>query len=583
MRETTDAVNGSAIDGGDSDARWLWALALVLLGVEAWMRRKVRRTNDGSRMTTARVVVSEFLDAAAKRVQRLSVARGAFIGATVAVLFELGLLAAATVHVQPTKHFASAGPRCRVAPSRCWRSGRIRAGSRHSRTRGGDGGTARAAESQPAHHGGRAGSRESGVTDQSIASTRPEVASLVHAQAATLTRTLSLPALFPSKRVTQELGGILVLLAALVALPHSTDSVRSAADSVRRAVTPRSSAIDRIEITATPPAYAGRAPERSTDPERIAVLAGSRIQVDVRSGAGQVRIATADDTAQMKSDGGSFRAVLPVESDGFIVVESFDSTGTRDRRLIGVTAERDKSPRVRILAPAKDLVLRDSAQVIPLTVEADDDLALSSLRLRYTKVSGSGERFTFAEGEVPLQLTRRSERLWNARANWSLASLGLVAGDMVVYRAVAGDRRPGAVPSESDAFIAQLLVSEGDAAPGFAVDPDEERQALSQQMVILKTRAPAGASTHDVSGSVCRGGAQPGHRAASRARGIRVHDGWRAGGRSGVREQHERSRRDARSGERERSRRRTHGESGAHGAARRHTCDESRSDGALGW
>lgn len=32
----------SAIDGGDSDARWLWLVALVLLGVETWMRRASR-------------------------------------------------------------------------------------------------------------------------------------------------------------------------------------------------------------------------------------------------------------------------------------------------------------------------------------------------------------------------------------------------------------------------------------------------------------------------------------------------------------------------------------------------------------
>ena len=58
---------------------------------------------------------------------------------------------------------------------------------------------------------------------------------------------------------------------------------------------------------------------------------------------------------------------------------------------------------------------------------------------------------------------------------------------MVVYRAVAADQRPGATPVESDSYIAELLAPGGDAAAGFALDPDQERYAVSQQMIILKT------------------------------------------------------------------------------------------------
>jgi hypothetical protein len=58
---------------------------------------------------------------------------------------------------------------------------------------------------------------------------------------------------------------------------------------------------------------------------------------------------------------------------------------------------------------------------------------------------------------------------------------------MVVYRAVAADRRPGAPPSESDSYIAEVVAPGGVAAAGFALDPEQERYAVSQQMVILKT------------------------------------------------------------------------------------------------
>jgi hypothetical protein len=58
---------------------------------------------------------------------------------------------------------------------------------------------------------------------------------------------------------------------------------------------------------------------------------------------------------------------------------------------------------------------------------------------------------------------------------------------MVVYRAVATDNRPGGTASESDSYIAELAAPGGVAAAGFSLDPTEQRYAVSQQMVIVKT------------------------------------------------------------------------------------------------
>ncbi|MEP6779797.1 MAG: hypothetical protein ABJC26_07905, partial [Gemmatimonadaceae bacterium] len=41
--------------------------------------------------------------------------------------------------------------------------------------------------------------------------------------------------------------------------------------------------------------------------------------------------------------------------------------------------------------------------------------------------------------------------------------------------------------TESDSYIAEIRLGDGDAAAGFAVDPEQERYALSQQMIIVKT------------------------------------------------------------------------------------------------
>jgi hypothetical protein len=58
---------------------------------------------------------------------------------------------------------------------------------------------------------------------------------------------------------------------------------------------------------------------------------------------------------------------------------------------------------------------------------------------------------------------------------------------MVVYRGVAADRRPGARPTESDAFLVEITSPGMEAAEGFSQDDRQDKYALSQQMVILHT------------------------------------------------------------------------------------------------
>jgi hypothetical protein len=124
---------------------------------------------------------------------------------------------------------------------------------------------------------------------------------------------------------------------------------------------------------------------------------------------------------------------------------------------------------------------------ITFDARATDDYGLRSLALHYTKVSGSGEQFEFKEGEIPLTLTRASSREWQGGAARSLDELDLKDGDMLVYRAVAADERPGDGSASSDAFfieMSKLGVAAGDA---FTLPEEETRYALSQQMLIIKT------------------------------------------------------------------------------------------------
>jgi hypothetical protein len=156
-------------------------------------------------------------------------------------------------------------------------------------------------------------------------------------------------------------------------------------------------------------------------------------------------------------------------------------------RLLHLIVDPDRRPVVRIMQPGKDLMVADATGQFPVEIEAHDDLGLATLSLRFTRVAGSGETFTFQEGDIPVAVERSSEGVWQARATLSLPALKLENGDTVVYRAIATDRKPGADPSTSESYLVEIGRLSGVATTGFAVPEDRDRQGLSQQMLIVKT------------------------------------------------------------------------------------------------
>ncbi len=315
------------------------------------------------------------------------------------------------------------------------------------------------------------------------------VSQLVLRRADAFARTVHAQALLPLGRRALELSGSMLSLTVMLLVMHRVAPVIAAGVNTVRSSLGNTVAITQIGVRIEPPAYTGNTPVSDTDPTRIAALSGSRIRLSISAVADSLVVTTRDSSRTIgRSTGNAFTVEIPAQADGFVALTPRSSDGRAGtRRLIGITVRADDAPRVRIVAPAQDLIVPDARRSLAITVEADDDLALGTLRLRYTKVSGSGERFTFSEGEVPLAVARAKPESWSARATLALEPLLQEPGDLVVYRAVATDKRPGSPPIESDAFIAELAAPGGVAALGFSLDPDEDRYALSQQMVILKT------------------------------------------------------------------------------------------------
>ena len=237
----------------------------------------------------------------------------------------------------------------------------------------------------------------------------------------------------------------------------------------------------RLSVTLRPPAYSAL-PERTViDPERLEVLEGTRLRFTV-SGAGAARLrfgaslvgafpAGGDAVETVARDGGYFA----IEHDGVVV------------RLIALLVTRDRSPSVKIEQPARDLLLPEASRSIPIRVSATDDLGLAALDLRYTKVSGSGEQFEFHEGVLPLSIARASAREWRADTQMALARLNLEPGDSLVYRAVARDGRSGDEGlGASDTYFIEIAGPGQVPLEGVEMPPEEQRYALSQQMIVLK-------------------------------------------------------------------------------------------------
>jgi hypothetical protein len=218
-----------------------------------------------------------------------------------------------------------------------------------------------------------------------------------------------------------------------------------------------------ITVRVTPPAYTKRAAESHSNPIEIAVLAGSEVRIDSGSRVLREWRATASESLELR-DGSAAPA-----------------------RFLSVTVIPDAPPSVRVIEPGRDTAFAAATVTLAIGVESRDDLGLASLALRYTKASGGGENVTFSEGEVPLDVERLGDRHWRARAQWPLATLGLADGDVLVYRAVARDANPSALPVESDAFLVEIGRTAEIASAGFALPTEERKYAISQQMVIYKT------------------------------------------------------------------------------------------------
>ena len=252
-------------------------------------------------------------------------------------------------------------------------------------------------------------------------------------------------------------------------------------------------AVDRlgaVTVRVTRPAYLGGAVDELPALPAIDIAEGSTVTLRIEASGDAVQIARDGAAPRLISAvGGVAEVTLPSPPGGTWLLAPARGGAAEGARLLTVRLVPDAPPSVRVLAPGRDRRQARPLADLPVTLEARDDHGLRDLHLRFTTVSGSGEGLTFVDRDVPAAVTRGDDGTWTARAVLALASLPLEDGDLVVYRGVAADARPGAPPVESDAFVIDvgpLRTASVAGGGGEDVDP-EDRQGISQQMVIVKT------------------------------------------------------------------------------------------------
>ena len=304
----------------------------------------------------------------------------------------------------------------------------------------------------------------------------------VFADAATALRPLQLGILWPVARLAAG-----VAAAAAVAATALAFSPRASNRSVVRAVIPEDpDASVAVDVELTPPPYTRKPVVRLQNPERLEAIAGTVARVTVAN-ARDVRVRLGARPVAVGLADGRAVAETSLADSGYLAIETGGTEAFA--RLIPVTVVPDRTPNVRIERPARDLLLPNARSAVEVTGSVADDIAISALTLHYTKVSGSGEQIDFVEGELPLQIAKESVQQWRAHGSLALPRLGLEAGDSLVYRLVAQDGRAGdAGRASSDTYFIEIAGPGQVPLEGVEMPPEQERYALSQQMIVLKIR-----------------------------------------------------------------------------------------------
>jgi len=240
---------------------------------------------------------------------------------------------------------------------------------------------------------------------------------------------------------------------------------------------------ESLILTVHPPAYTGQPP--FTAERHLDVLAGSRIEVTgtANEALAQARVLAdgrepiAAEIGATSNSPASGDRTFHIAPDKWIATKAgaYELELANSSGITGVAAswrlrvEPDATPTVAWARPADDIHVLPLA-VIPLQILVKDDLAIRSVELIYERSGRRGDEggSELKTGRIellagPESPTSAADEVRTVDHVWSLASLGLKAGDQLTLRAEASDYRPGVGKTLGPRRVTIITIEELDA------------------------------------------------------------------------------------------------------------------------
>lgn len=240
-----------------------------------------------------------------------------------------------------------------------------------------------------------------------------------------------------------------------------------------------------IRATVAPPAYARMRATSVDDPSAITALRGSRITVSGR-GAGPAAFLG---ESELRVRGGrrwSVELIMPERPVALTLRH-----GER-RRVVVLDPRADAPPKVRLVSPARDSIMRRAGGVVRVAATIEEDIGISDGYIEYMLSSGAEETFSARSavlGRRDLGGVRRGE----LSATIDLGSLNLRPGDLISIRAVARDANTVSGRGVGVSDTRTYRVARRDEYDSLAVEAGApiipESTVVSQRMLILRAEA----------------------------------------------------------------------------------------------
>ncbi len=189
----------------------------------------------------------------------------------------------------------------------------------------------------------------------------------------------------------------------------------------------------------TPPAYVEQPPIELEQQTFIELLAGSRLDLDVRVNKALARatlLGPAGPVGDVTRAADRVRVALPQPAAGVYRLELEDHDGWKDRNpvqfTVKITADRPPGVQLRLIGAGE--LVTPSAE-LTLAVEAEDSYGLA-------RATALAQRNEMAAIELPLPGFSPRQRRTTAELTWSLNAAGVALGDRLRLWAEAADFDP---------------------------------------------------------------------------------------------------------------------------------------------